>query len=307
MKNNYLFNWLIIALLLSITINAQNSSTENLVETGNAEIYVKTIGEGDPLIVVHGGPGLAHNYLFEPFSELSKNHKLIFYDQRGCGLSSPFKEEEKITIDTLVEDLERLRIALNLDKFILAGQSWGAVVAINYTIKFPGNVKKLLLLEPAPGSSEYLQQLQKTIMERLTPVKKERLIKLSQTPDIKTNPLLFKEFLTIRLATYFYDSTKVARLHLDYFDELHIKKFFESSAMFGPYLLNMNLYDMMKNITCQTLILHGEYDVIPNEAIERMGKSIPNAEVHIIKNCGHFIHLENPNEYFGLIKKFLSN
>jgi pimeloyl-ACP methyl ester carboxylesterase len=61
----------------------------------------------------------------------------------------------------------------------------------------------------------------------------------------------------------------------------------------------------MRNISCPTLIIHGDYDVIPTEAIERMGKEIKNAEVHIVKECGHFVHIEKPEFYFNTIRSFI--
>ena len=111
------------------------------------------MGKGESIVILHGGPGLAHNYLYEPFKQLSNSYKLIFYDQRGCGKSSGFKQDEIVSIETLVEDLETIRKEFNIDKMILVGQSWGAIIALNYSIDHPNNIKKLLLLEPAPGSS----------------------------------------------------------------------------------------------------------------------------------------------------------
>lgn len=69
--------------------------------------------------------------------------------------------------------------------------------------------------------------------------------------------------------------------------------------------MNYNLYGNLKNIKCPTLIIHGEYDVIPTSAIEKMNSEINGCETHIIKNCGHFVHIERQKEYFDLIEKFL--
>lgn len=85
-----------------------------------------------------------------------------------------------------------------------------------------------------------------------------------------------------------------------------VRKFFASSAMFGPYLMSFDLYDRAKAIACPTLLIHGDHDVIPTAAIERLGKAIPDSELHVIKDCGHFVHLERPEVYRGLIRTFLS-
>jgi proline iminopeptidase len=293
----------ILSFLILESVSAQEN--ERVIEINNTKILCNTIGNGEPVVIVHGGPGLAHDYLFEPFNQLSDNYKLIFYDQRGCGKSEEFKEGQQVTMETMVEDLEGIRKEFNLDKMNLVGQSWGALIAINYVLKNPDRVKNLILLEPAPGSSEYLQQVQQTIMKRLSKEELERLTKLSQNPELRSDQNLLREFMNIRMKTYFFDSTFATKKNFNYFTTERIKKFFSSSAMFGQYMMSYNLYDKIKAIKCRVLIIHGDYDVVPTEAIERMGKEVENSEVHIVKNCGHFVHIEKPDFYFNTIRSFV--
>ncbi|MEW6194962.1 MAG: proline iminopeptidase-family hydrolase [Bacteroidota bacterium] len=294
-----------IILLLTISGLTHSQQFEAIKKINGADIFIRTAGSGEPLVIVHGGPGLGHDYLYDSFNQLSDRYKLIFYDQRGCGKSEEFKEEKPVTIDTMVEDLEAIREEFNIDKMNLVGQSWGATIALNYIFKYPGKVKNLILLEPAPGSSEYIQQIQQTIMKRLSKDEMERLTQIARSPEFKTNPEVFKEFMSIRMNTYFFDSSAAKKKKFDYFDNDRVKKFFSSSANFGPYLISFNLYEKMKTINCPTLIIHGDYDVIPNESIERMGKEIKGSEVHIVKDCGHFVHIEKPDIYFNTIHAFL--
>lgn len=298
---------LILLLPISLVSIAQTQTIfEGTKKINGAEIYCKVIGSGEPILVVHGGPGLAHDYLYQPFTELSKNFKLIFYDQRGCGRSSSFAKDETVTMETLVEDLESIRKEFNLANVYLAGQSWGATIALNYILKYPQNIKKLLLLEPAPGSSEFMPEIQKTILSRLSEQEKEKLTKLSQMPDIKTNPETFKKFMEIRTNPYFFDSSFTKKRDFNYFDSGRVQKFFASSVMFSSYMMNYNLYPRLKEINCPTLIIHGDYDIIPTEAVERMKKEIKNCELNVILDCGHFVHLEKPEIYFRLIKEFIA-
>lgn len=301
---NIILSFFSLVVLFNSSI-AYAQGEEFVKEINGSKIFCRIIGSEEPLMIVHGGPGLAHDYLFESFQQLSYNYKLIFYDQRGCGRSEEFKEGQTATLETMVEDLEELRKELNLGKMNLVGQSWGAIIAINYILKYPQKVKKLILLEPAPGSSEYIQQVQQTILKRLSKEELEQLTMLSQNPGLRTDPDLFKEFMNVRMKTYFYDSTFAKKKNFNYFDTEKIQKFFASSTMFGTYLMNYNLYDNMKSIDCPTLIIHGDYDVIPTEAVERMGKEIKNAEIHIVKECGHFVHIEKPEFYFDTIRSFI--
>ncbi|HEX9253786.1 MAG TPA: alpha/beta fold hydrolase [Ignavibacteriaceae bacterium] len=281
------------------------SEFEGLKEINSTQLFFKVIGNGEPLLIVHGGPGLGHDYLFEPFKQLADNNTLIFFDQRGCGRSEQLNTSDSVDMNTLVDDIEQIRKEFNISKLNLAGQSWGALISIEYTVKYPENVSKLLLLEPAPGSNEYLGEFQQTIMNRLSQNDKESIAELSQNPKLKFDPILFDEFMSLRFKGYSLDTTFVSKMHMDYFDSLRVLKFFSSAAKFGPYLMNFNLYEKMKSINCPTLIIHGENDPIPNDAIKKMGSNIKNAELHIIKDSGHFVHIEKPKVYFELIRSFL--
>ena len=268
--------------------------------------YCRVIGSGEPLVIVHGGPGMAHDYLFKPFSRLAAKHRLVFYDQMGNGLSDGFRENEKAGVDGLVEELEGVRKAFGLGAIDLAGQSWGAVIAVHYAAKYPQNVKKLLLLEPAPGSSEYLPAFQKTILDRLGPEDRQQLAALSQDPSLATDPALFLKWMNLRFKAYYFDPARQDLDKLAYFDTARVRKFFASSAMFGPYLMDFDLYGMMKGIACPVLVIHGDRDPIPTASVERMVQSLPNAELRIVKDCGHFVHVEKPEEYFPVIEQFLA-
>ena len=206
----------------------------------------------------------------------------------------------------MVDDLEGIRKVFKIEKMNLAGQSWGAIISINYLVNYPDNVKKLLLLEPAPGSTAYIMDFQKTIMERLSQKDKGRIVQLSQDPGLRNDSILFQEFMNIRFKAYSMDSLFIQKMHINYFDSLRVKKFFASSAAFAPYLMKFDLYEKMKSIGCPTLIIHGEFDPIPTASIERMAEAIKPAELHIIKGSGHFVHIEKPDEYFGLIRTFLN-
>jgi proline iminopeptidase len=268
-------------------------------------VFCRAIGGGDPLVIVHGGPGLGHDYLLKPFSRLADRYRLVFYDQRGCGLSAEFRKDETVTMDDLVEELEGVRKEFHLENINLAGQSWGAVIAIHYAAKYPEHVKKLLLLEPAPGSSEYLPAFQKTIVERLGPSEKEELAALGSNPALRTDPGLFQKWMNLRFKAYYFDAGKQEMDKMAYFDGARVQKMFASSAMFGSYLSGFDLYGKMKEIACPTLIIHGDHDPIPAAAVERMEQAFQNADLVIVKNCGHFVHVERPEEYFAAIRSFL--
>lgn len=112
-----------------------------------SKIFYQIFGEGTPIIITHGGPGLDQTYLQPQLLALAKNHQLIFYDQRGSGKSLGTKlDEDTINIHKFAEDLEKLRAHLKLKKFILMGHSWGGILSMQYAIKYQKNILSPLLL-----------------------------------------------------------------------------------------------------------------------------------------------------------------
>ena len=96
------------------------SSNSGYVAVENGKLFYQKFGSGDPIIVVHGGPGLDQGYLLPQMLELAKDHELIFYDQRGSGHSLEASIDPKyVTADQFAEDLEKLRSKLGLKKIVL--------------------------------------------------------------------------------------------------------------------------------------------------------------------------------------------
>jgi pimeloyl-ACP methyl ester carboxylesterase len=72
---------------------------EGLVDTGGVLIYYKTVGQGDPLVIVHGGPGASHDYLLPNVYTLARGHKLVFIDERGSGRSPRLPDPTQYTVE----------------------------------------------------------------------------------------------------------------------------------------------------------------------------------------------------------------
>jgi len=115
------------------------------INVGDCELYCETEGKGTPLVLLHGGPGSTHHGFHPHFSRASKFAKIIYYDQRGTGISD-FERGEMYTLDQAVGDLESLRKALNIDSWVVLGHSYGGLLAQYYSIKHPESVKGLVLV-----------------------------------------------------------------------------------------------------------------------------------------------------------------
>lgn len=110
------------------------------------QIYIEECGNpvGTPVVFLHGGPGSGCNptqrRFFDPVF-----YRIVLFDQRGCGRSKPQGEVEANTTDDLVNDIEALRLHLNIDKWHIFGGSWGSTLAIAYAVKHAEHIISLTL------------------------------------------------------------------------------------------------------------------------------------------------------------------
>ena len=124
----------------------RTAASAHYLPVGGAHLYVREIGVGPPVVVLHGGPDFDHCYLLPELDELAAACRLIYYDQRGRGRSAPAVQLADVSIESEVADLDRLRQHLGLTTVTLLGHSWGGVVAMEYAIAHPEVVSQLLLL-----------------------------------------------------------------------------------------------------------------------------------------------------------------
>src|SRR6476646_6165373 len=151
---------LLVVILLSLTAFAQTKKPtaaahavstnvypiqEGYVDANGVLIYYKTIGQGTPLMIVHGGPGASHDYLLPYLLPLARGHRLIFIDERGSGRSEKLEDASQYTVENMVEDVESVRQALHLGKISLMGHSYGGVLAQAYAFKYQQNLTHLVL------------------------------------------------------------------------------------------------------------------------------------------------------------------
>jgi len=127
-------------------------SDERFVPVDGAEVYVRQIGAGHPIVVLHGGPDFDHSYLVPELDELAESSRLVYYDQRGRGRSAAGVRPEDVTIDTEIDDLDQLRRQLQLGRIAVLGHSWGGVLAVEYATRHPEHVSHLILMNTAPAS-----------------------------------------------------------------------------------------------------------------------------------------------------------
>jgi proline iminopeptidase len=137
---------------MSISCDTTPKVEDGYINIDESSLYYKIIGKGEPLIVLHGGPGFDHQPLMPYIGNLGKYCKVVLYDQRGSGMSTGPVDSASINVDRFVEDIEIIRKHLGVEKINLSGISWGGILALFYGIKYPNKLNSLVLFSTAASA-----------------------------------------------------------------------------------------------------------------------------------------------------------
>lgn len=273
----------------------------------NHVLFTKKIGSGDPVLFLHGGPGLFHDYLIPPFKQLSSNYKLIFFDQRGSGASSALNPNQPICINDFVADIESLRQALNYSTITLIGHSWGGLLAVLYAAKFGKNLKSMILVDPAPGNSSFDKVGRNTMQNRLTIDDKEEINSIMQANPLDKREMdAINRFVQINEKPRYFDQSYISKNKPTFtFDTL--TKLQTVSSLLNEELDDFDIYQEIQGIDTKTLVIHGDYDPIPVKSSRKYSEMLTNSSFQLLKNCGHFPFIEKKEETLSSIVDFLNS
>jgi len=265
-----------------------------------AELYAREIGEGPAIIVLHGGPDFDHTYLLPELDRLADRYRLIYYDQRGRGRSAAHVQPEDVTLASDLDDLDKVRQYLHLDKVVLLGHSWGTVLALEYALRYPQNVSRLILMNPAPASADDYKQLRSDWLEK-RPADMEQRKAISATPAYQQgDPAAVTAYYRIHFKPAFahpeiYEKF-MTRLSASFTTEGVIKaRAVEARLMIETWSKpDYNLFPRLKTVTVPALVISGDHEFIPAQSAEHIAHSLPNARLVTLKDCGHFTYMECP-------------
>src|SRR4051812_47506593 len=151
----------LILLAFSVCGCANRATEDGYVNVIGGKVYYKMIGggSGTPLIVVHGGPGVPHQYL-ESLSELANDRPIIFYDQLGCGQSDRPTGDQLWIPRRFAREIAAIREELGLQDVYILADSWGAIPATEYVLTMPKGVRGMVLSSPILSGPRYIADAQ---------------------------------------------------------------------------------------------------------------------------------------------------
>jgi proline iminopeptidase len=274
---------------------------KNSVNIGDCELYCELEGDGTPIVLLHGGPGGTHHYFHPFFSQVKNRFKVIYYDQRGCGLSQ-FKERNGYSIDQAVEDLEHLRQALKINKWIVLGHSYGGTLAQCYVLKHPEYVAGLILVDSAFYGLDIGEKNTRQY-EYISSEEKERIRQIRQTPNLPKEQLIFNIHLNGDWKRQnFYKPTLDELVRLARYEWVQDVNF---RSEISQSIDKLYIEGMFKDCPIPTLLLEGGCDLTwGKDKPEKFHTCFPNSKLVIFEQSGHSPFHDEPNSFFNALKDF---
>ena len=270
--------------------------------------FYRISGEGETFIVLHGGPGMYHDELFPFFQDFAKTHRVIFYDQRGNGRSAMATiDSSNFTTDLMVEDLEGLRQAFGIDKLNIIGHSWGGLLAMYYTAKYPSNVKRLITVDSAPVNTRLLILSYENQISRFSEDEWKYLQGLWESEAyLAGDPDVHNEAMRLSEGSIFYNKAMIdTYMDAAAFNAKTARNAVSLNDLSRDMKLNITVQDGLSKITCPTLIIQGKHDFIVPESSQLAHQLIVNSEVVFIEDSGHYPFVENPVDFFAALNSFI--
>ncbi|MCG7625172.1 alpha/beta fold hydrolase [Epibacterium sp. Ofav1-8] len=269
--------------------------SSRVVKVNGANIYVETVGKGPAILLMHGGFGLSHNYLRPYFDQLSTNFQVIYYDHFGNGKSDKPDDYRVMTFERLASDADQLMTALGHDRFTLIGHSCGGFIAQEFVIRYADRLDGLVLVDTAPA-------LDFELHVSGSDVQLAALDKLFSQP--MADDTEWRSTWNTVLRMYFHQWSEEVGADLDARTDYEHRAWNASGDLFYTF----NAVGRLGAVATPTLVISGRHDGItpPDSGAERIAAEMPNAELSIFGESGHYPFIEESDAFFDKLNTWLS-
>ncbi|MFN2242214.1 MAG: alpha/beta fold hydrolase [Anaerolineae bacterium] len=266
-------------------------------------LFVKVVGDGVPVALMHGGPGADHISML-PFRPCADQFTLIFYDHR-CNGRSVGADVSTMTWENLTADADALRQALGFEKWAVLGHSFGGMVALEYALRYPQSLSHLLLVDTCGDIRWAQEHAPDTLARRGFRPETVQLARRFFNGEIAPNEMLPAMMKFGKAYYHHLGPWQTARMLAS---GLRVKMRPEAQIYgFGTLLKGWNVMDRLGEIQAPVLVMAGRYDFqFPPEHQELLAAGIPNAHLEIIEDAGHNAPEEQPATVIQAVRDFMS-
>ena len=287
--------------------------------SGRFSVWTKRVGNNPDLkvLLLHGGPGATHEYLEACDSFLpAAGIEYYYYDQLGSGFSDQPDDPSLWELDRFVDEVEQVRQALGLDRrnFVLYGQSWGGILAMEYALAHQEHLRGLVISNMMASAPAYTAYAEQVLMPAMDPGALAEIKALEAAGDIE-NP----RYMELLMPHYYEHHT--LRMPADDWPDPAVRGFAHINPkiyvpMQGPSELGMSAdaklatWDRVADlptIEVPTLVIGATYDTMDPAHMEMMARRLPNGSYLHCPNGSHLAMYDDQDVYFAGLTDFLTS
>jgi proline iminopeptidase len=260
--------------------------------------------DGDVLVekpacfVIHGGPAMDHSYFKPWLTPLADELQLIYVDHRGTGRSGE-ADPESYRLETMADDLDALRDHLGLERVDVMGNSYGGFITLTYALKYPASIGRLYLVGTS-ASHRFGDAAMANLEVRATQAQKDAIAR--ELDGLLTTQEEFAEMWQTIMPLYFHDYDAAQG------QEIVARVLGNPATSATMFRIDMPFYDVedrLGTIEAPTLIMVGRHDwVTPPGESQLLAERIPNSQLVIYEQSGHFPFIEERERFVEDVRAF---
>jgi len=278
------------------------------------ETWYRVVGELEggptPVVVCHGGPGGAHDYV-EPIAELSRSGRgCVLYDQVGCGRSThrPDAPADFWTVQLFKDELADLTRHLGIDgRYAVVGQSWGGMLAMEHALDHPPGLRAIVVADSPASIPLWVEEANR--LRRDLPEDVQEALTRHEEAGTTDSP-------EYEHAVRVYYDRHLCRIPWPECLERTFAQLAEDPTVYhtmnGPSefhcigsLRTWDITDRLHEISVPTLLLSGRYDEATPHIVEQIHSRIPGSQWRLFERSSHTPHLEEPQAFLDAVESFL--
>lgn len=277
-----------------------------LIDIGDTRLNVEQRGDGPlPLIVLHGGPGLDHTIFGSWLEPLGDVARLVLVDERAQGRSEP-APPETWTLEQHARDVEALAAAMGLERYAVLGHSFGAFIALQHAVDFPGRPAGTIISAGVPAA-RHLEAVEANLAA-FEPAELREQVTASWTREATVRTaeecrLLWED----QIPFHFRDprDPRIEDMRAAAADIVFAPAVLRAAA--AADYLHIDVENRLAAVTHPVLVIAGRHDrVCPVEANAAIAEGIPGAELVVLEESAHMGYVEEPERYLAAVRAFLA-
>ena len=280
---------------------------EGMIAVPGGSVWFQRVGggPGTPLLTVHGGPGLPHNYI-SSLARLADEREVIFWDQLGCGNSECPSNKELWTMERSVAEMDAVVRALGLKRFHVFGNSWGGMLAQQYALDVKSGAVSLTISNSIASIPEFSKMVAR-LKSELDPATQSAIDRHEAAGT--TSSAEYQAAIRTWNETYLCRVRPWPRELEEAFQKMGSEVF---EMMFGlsdfhivGTIRNWDVFDRLPEIALPTLVLAGRFDECAPEHMREMHQRIAGSRFELFESSSHMPFIEEPERFDQVMRDFL--